>query len=91
MWAAQKILKDFSEEALVKAIHSKEFKGIFSLNHPKCIGVITKYEIQLDEQKNKPKQDIEVNKKPKVRTKSYGGNNILNKLRNIENGEKEDI
>jgi len=91
MWAAQKILKDFSEEALVKAIHSKEFKGIFSLNHPKCIGVITKYEIQLDEQNNKPKQEIEVKKKPKVRTKSYGGNNILNKLRNIENGEKEDI
>ncbi len=91
MWAAQKILKDFSEEALVKAIHSKEFKGIFSLNHPKCIGVIAKYEIQLDEQKNKPKQDIEVNKKPRVRTKSYGGNNILNKLRNIENGQEEDI
>jgi len=91
MWAAQKILKDYSEEALVKAIHSDEFKGIFSLNHPKCAGIISRYEILLKEQESKPKQEIEINKNAKTRSKSYGGKNILNKLRKIENGEKEDL
>ena len=90
MWAAQKILKEYSEEALVKAIHSDEFKGIFSLNHPKCIGIISKYEILLKEQESKPKQEIEVKKNATTRKKGYGGKNLLNKLRKLENGEEEE-
>lgn len=91
LWAAGKILKDNSEEALVKAINSDDFKGIFSLNHPKVIGIVRKYELLLEEQDKKPKQEINVNKNAKTRKKSYGGKNLLNKLRKIENGEKEDL
>ena len=74
----------------MKAIHSPEFKGIFSLNHPKVVGIIRKYELLLSSEKDKPKQEIEVKKNAKNRKKSYGGKNLLNKLRNIENGEKEE-
>lgn len=90
--AANKLLKTFSEEALVKAIHSKEFKGVFSLNHPKVIGVIKRCELLLDEQRAKPKQEINVNKNAKRRKKNYGKkSNILDKLRKIENGQEEEI
>lgn len=91
LWKANSILKDYSEEALVKAIESPEFKGIFSLNHPKVIGIIKKYEIEVEAQKSKPKQKIEVKKNATTRKKSYGGKNILNKLRKLENGEEKDI
>lgn len=92
LYAANNLIKDYSEEAVVKAINSDEFRGIFSLNHPKVIGVIRKCQLLLDEEKSKPKQEIEVKKDAKVRKNSYRGKNILSKLRNIENGEEvEDI
>lgn len=92
LYAANNLIKLFSEEAVVKAINSSEFYGIFSLNHPKVNGVIRKYQLSLNEQEAKPKQEIEVKNDAKVRKSSYGGKNILNRLRNIENGEKvEDV
>jgi len=91
LWAAGKLLKDFSEEALVKAIHSNDFKGIFSLNHPKVVGIISKYELLLSKEKDKPKQEININNNASTRKKSFGGKNILNKLRKIENGEEKDL
>tara|TARA_R100000988_G_C4002782_1_gene170248 strand:+ start:1832 stop:2290 length:459 start_codon:yes stop_codon:yes gene_type:complete len=91
VFAANKLLKKFSEEALVKAVNSAEFRGIFSLNHPKVIGVLKKYESLLNEQKARPKQEIDFKKNPKKRRGSYGGGNILDKLRKIENGQEEDI
>lgn len=91
LWAAGKLLKDFSEEALVKAIHSDDFKGIFSLNHPKVVGIISKYELLLSKEKDKPKQEIKINNNAATRKKSFGGKNILNKLRKIENGEEKDL
>jgi len=91
LWAAGKLLKDFSEEALVKAIHSDDFKRIFSLNHPKVVGIISKYELLLSKEKDKPKQEININNNASTRKKSFGGKNILNKLRKIENGEEKDL
>jgi hypothetical protein len=90
LFKANSILKNYSEEALVKAIESPEFRSIFSLNHPSVIGIIKKYELQIEEQKSKPKQEIEVKKNAKTRKKSYGGKNLLNKLRKLENGEEEE-
>lgn len=88
LYAANNLIKCFSEEAIVKAINSDEFRGIFSLNHPKVVGIIKKCQLLLDEEKAKPKQEVEVKKDAKVRKNSYGGKNILNKLRKIENGEE---
>lgn len=88
LWAANKLLKIYSEEALVKAIHSDEFKGIFSLNHPKVNCIIRKYELLLKAQNEKPQQKIDVQHNPTHRKKSYGKKSILNKLRDIEDGKE---
>ncbi len=87
--SANKILKEYSETALVKAIHSSEFRGIFSLNHPKVVGVIKKYQLLLDEQVTK-KQDIKVQKNARHQNKKYGRKNIFKTLRDIEHGKEED-
>ena len=86
--AANKLLKEYTEAALVKAIHSTEFNRIFSLNHPNVIGIIKKYQLLLDEQTHR-KQDVNVKKNAKHQKKKYGRKNIFNTLRDIENGEKE--
>lgn len=88
LWAATKLIKKYSEEAVVKAINSNEFKRIFSLNHPSADGIIKKYQAIVEEQ-SKPGQKIEVKKDPSTRKKSYGKKSSLNKLRNIKNGKKE--
>ena len=90
MIAANKILKDqdISEEALVKAILSDEFKRIFSLNHPNAVGIIKRYQLLLNKQSNR-KQDIQVKKEAKHQKKKFGKKNILNTLRKLENGEEE--
>ena len=41
--AANKMIEQFGERALVRAVNSPEFNGIFSLNHPKCYGIIKRY------------------------------------------------
>ena len=88
--SANKILKDhnLSEEALVKAVLSNEFKHIFSLNHPNAIRIIERYQLLLDSQLNR-KQDIEIKKDAKHQRKKFGKKNILNTLRKLENGEEE--
>lgn len=90
LWAAQKILKDYDEAVLVKAINSTDFNGIFSLNHPKVVGILRKYKLLLEEQNSKPKQEIRAKENPSVRKKSYGKKNLLNKLRNLQNGEEKE-
>jgi len=89
LFAANKLLKDYSEAALVRAINSPDFRGIFSLNHPNCIKIIKKYERIIETEKAQPKQDIEVKVDAKRRKKSYGKKNLLSKMRKFENGEKE--
>lgn len=85
--AANKMLEKFSEKALVRAVNSPEFNRIFSLNHPKCVGIIRRYELLLSEEENS-RQDIVVHEKPTRRKKSYGKKNLLSKLRQYENGEE---
>lgn len=89
LFAANKILKDKSitEEALVKAVLSDEFKRIFSLNHPKAIGIIKRYQLLLNDRPKKA-QKMDVKKNAKHRKKSLGRKNILDKLRDIENGKE---
>ncbi len=72
----------------IKAVNSKEFNSIFSLNHPKCYGIIKRYQILLlEEEQNRQETEVKVN--PKRRNKGYGKKNLLSKLRQRENGEKE--
>ena len=89
LFAANKLLKDFSEKALVRAVNSPDFRGIFSLNHPNCTKILKKYEKIIKAEEAQPKQEIELKADPKRRKKSYGKKNLLSKMRKFENGEKE--
>jgi len=88
LFVANKLIKQFSEEGIVKAINSREFNRIFSLNHPKVISIIRKYHLIAKEQKNAEKKEVVYKENPTVRKKTYGKTSILQKLRNIENGKK---
>ena len=93
MRLATQILKDknITERALVKAVNSDDFKraNIFSLKHPKAIGIIRRYQLLLDKE-TEPKQSVEVKKDAKHRKAKFGKKNILDTLRKLENGEEED-
>ncbi len=92
MIAANKILKDhrISETALVKAINSKEFGTIFSLNHPKAMTIIKKYQLMEDNKSNQ-EQKIDHKKEAKHRDKRFGKKkNIFKRLKDIENGEEKE-
>jgi hypothetical protein len=86
--AANNAIEKFGERAVVRAISSPEFNRIFSLNHPKCYSIFRRYQLLLVEE-DKNRQQIEVKSDPKRRNKSYGKKNLLSKLRQYENGEKE--
>jgi hypothetical protein len=90
LFAANKLIEEFSEEAVVKAINSPEFRKIFSLHHPSAKGTIKKYHFIVEEQNKKEKQELEYVKDPQHRKKSYGKKNLLQRLRDIENGEEKD-
>lgn len=91
LFAANKVLKDpaITEEAMVKAIHSDEFKKIFSLNHPEAIGIIRKYQLLLDEQTEK-KQEVKIKPNASHQKKKYGKKNIINTLRKLDDGKKSE-
>jgi hypothetical protein len=91
LFAANKLIDEFSEQAIVRAINSDEFKRIFSLNHPSAKSIIRKYYLIVEQENAQPKQEVEYVEQPKHRKKSFGGKNILQKLRKIENGEKESL
>jgi hypothetical protein len=86
--AAREILKTYSESALVRAIHSDEFKRIFSLNNPKALPIIKKY-AAIVEKENSKQQELKIEEKPENRKKTYGKKSSFDKLRSIEgNGKK---
>ena len=89
MFADNKILKDhrITEQALVKAIHSDDFKRIFSLNHPKALGIICKCQLLLSEQ-TEQYQEIDVKKNASHQKKRYGKRNMLNTLRKLEDDQE---
>lgn len=88
LYTANQLLKEYSDVALVKAITSQEFLGIFSLGHPKTRRLVEKYQILENDMKDKEPQKLEVHIKPKVRKKSFGKKSTLNKLRELD-GEEE--
>ena len=87
LYAANKLIKEFSEIALVKGIASPELAGLYSLNNPKVRNVIRKHQLMLDEKPN-TLQHLEVHAKPKTRKKSFGKKTTLNKLRELDGKEE---
>ncbi len=77
--------KRFSEQALVKAVHSEEFRraNIFSLKHPKAVEIIKKYQ-WIASQEADSHQDLKVKKNASSRKKTFGKRSQIDKLRSID-------
>tara|TARA_R100000808_G_scaffold24652_1_gene57380 strand:- start:267 stop:728 length:462 start_codon:yes stop_codon:yes gene_type:complete len=87
--AATRLLKEYPEEVLVKAVDSPEFSRIFSLNSPRALPIIKKYNIEHQNSQGKEKQELDIKEEATTRKKSFGNKSKLDKLRSIERGEKE--
>ena len=69
---------------------SPEFKGIYSLNNRRDLGIVKKYEIIIAQNSDK-KQELDIKDNAKRRNKTFGKRSGLDKLRSIErNGEEEE-
>lgn len=88
MWAANKLIKEFGERPVVRAVQSKEFQKIFSLNHPSARKIIKRYKLIIDAEDQQEKQEVEYKQNATSRKGSFGKKNALQRLREIENGKK---
>jgi hypothetical protein len=87
LFTATKLIKTYGEKAVVKAVLQQ--KSIFSLKNRRLIPEIKKQMTIIEQERNKPKQDLKINEEAKTRKKSYGKKSGLNKLRGLDNGKKE--
>lgn len=87
LFVARQLIKDFSEEAVVKAINSEDFKGIFSLNHPKVRGIVSKFQAAVDRIKDSV-QVLDIAQEPQTRKSTYGNKKSFKSLRKLDNGEE---
>lgn len=91
LFAARKLIKEYGEEAVVKAIHSKEWGKIFSLNNKRAIPIIKKYRKIVEEEKNKEIQELDIQENATSRKASFGKKSKLSKLRNLKfDGEEKE-
>jgi hypothetical protein len=87
MFAANDLIKKYGEKAVVKAVMNQ--KSIFSLKNKRLISEINKQIKLIEQEKEKPIQELDVKKEAKTRKKSYGKKSGLNKLRGLDSGKKE--
>ena len=82
---ANKLLKDYTDTAIIKALnHSKAFK-IYSLRSPYLVPIIKDEEKKLAQENKKLTKELE--RKAEVRfNKSISTKNILSKLKDLEDG-----
>jgi hypothetical protein len=87
IFSANKLLKNYSDKAIIKALYSEQGQKIFSLRAPHLIGIIQKQELLLSQQSE---EDISTNYKRinnvKGRTEIKKTKSILDKLKEIDNG-----
>jgi len=85
---ANRLVKKYTEAAIVKAINSPECKRMYSLRFPPLESIIQKYQKIIEQQEeNSTTIKVEENVMSR-RHRSYGKKSKLNKLRELD-GEKE--
>ena len=85
---ANRLIKKYSEAAVVKSVNSPECKRMYSLRFPPLEGIIKKYE-RIIEHNSENSTTIEVAEDAKTRSnRSYKRKSSLNKLRKLD-GKKE--
>jgi hypothetical protein len=80
---ANRLVKKYREEAIVKAINSKECKKMYSLRYPRLPAIIKKYQDQIERNEASMKP-IEVPETHTTRTVSFGKKSMINKLRGLD-------
>ncbi|MQF98483.1 MAG: hypothetical protein FI729_03000 [SAR202 cluster bacterium] len=86
---ANRLVKKYSEAAIVKAINSPECKRVYSLRYPALPKIIEKYEKIIKQQTSQSATiRVEETSKPKTR-RGYGKKTRLQKLRELD-GKEED-
>jgi hypothetical protein len=92
LYAANALLKTYSEAGVIKAINSPEFRKIFSLKNKRALPIIKKYDKIVKDSLDKH-QELDVKENPTSRSTSFGfgKKSKLNKLRNMKfNGETKE-
>jgi hypothetical protein len=86
---ANRLINQYGETPVIKAVLSKEFERIFSLNNKKGISIIKGYFNQRDLKVDIPPPEIIEN--PTFRSTSFKKKSALSRIREIElNGKKEE-
>lgn len=89
LFLANKLIQEYGEVAVVRAVNSPSLLRVFSLKNNRVIPEIKKQVIALDNQKEKV-QNLEIDKEQITRKKAFGKKSALSKLRGLKNGEKKD-
>ena len=90
LWAAREVIKNYGEEAVVRAVNSPEWGKIFSLKNKRAIPIIKKYSEIVKKEKEQEAQQLDVKEDAETRKKSFGKKSKLNKLRGLKFDGKED-
>jgi hypothetical protein len=85
---ANRLSKQYSCAAIVKAINSKELKHMYSLGYPGIHEIIQKYQNIIESQKP-TETNIIIQDQPKTRSASFGKKSQLQRLRNVDGKEKK--
>ena len=88
LMVARKLIKKYSETALIQAIHCHKLKSTFSLNNKRVLPVLKQCQKSIDKEQSK-KQELNVKQNPVNRKKTYGKKSALNKLRSIDINAKK--
>lgn len=88
LFIANSLIKEFGEEAVVKAINSDEFRNIFSLNHPGVRTIINKYK-KIVQTNAVSIQVLDSKDNPVIRKSTYGKKSKLQLLRDAVNGQDQ--
>lgn len=89
---ANKLLKKYSEAAMIRSINSPEFQSarIFSLKNRRALPIIKKYDKIVKDNLDKH-QELDVKENPTSRPASFGKRSKLSELRNMKfDGKKKE-
>lgn len=86
--SAHKLLQKYDARAIIKALKSSQARNIYSLRAPHLLPIIEQEQAILDSQVSAPKNydDSRQSKNLKFRQSIHKTNNIISKLRDIDNG-----
>jgi len=90
--SANKLLKQYDELAIIKALTSQEAQKIYSLRAPHLAPIIEREQAKLQQEKSKPTMDIKrVDANINIVVPRMGGKtgktNIINLLKDLENDQ----